>query len=310
VTGRGHGATPVGGENGGRHTVRLRGGRAGSVTQERLVAFGASYQRVTPNRKEMWRSLLCCRTVGTSVEGSGRTTAAFFDLDKTIIARSSTLAFAPLFYRHGLITRSQVCRGVVAQITFRLAGAGHNRMERIRDQVSALCCGWQADVVAQIVTDGLRQVIVPHVYSEARGLLTRHQRDGHDVVIVSTSGHEIVGPIGAMLGAVHVIATRLTVADGRYTGGVDFYAYGQAKADHVSALCAERGYQLGECFAYSDSVTDLPLLELVGHPHVVNPDRALRRVARARQWPELTFRQTGVAILAGHAADWSAGTGS
>jgi HAD superfamily hydrolase (TIGR01490 family) len=250
----------------------------------------------------MRRLPLCCRTVGASVESSGRTKAAFFDLDKTIIARSSTLAFAPSFYRHGLITRGQVCRGAVAQITFRLAGANHGRMERIRDQVSALCCGWQADVVAQIVTDGLRQTIVPHVYIEARSLLVRHQQNGHDVIIVSTSGQEIVGPIGAMLGATQVIATRLAVADGRYTGGVDFYAYGQAKADHARALSVERGYDLSECFAYSDSVTDLPLLELVGHPHVVNPDRALRRVARARRWPELTFRQTGVAVLARHGA--------
>ncbi len=251
-----------------------------------------------PNRKGFWCLPLCCRTVGTSVESAGRTTAAFFDLDKTIIARSSTLAFAPSFYRHGLITRSQVCRGAVAQLTFRLAGAGHDRMERIRDQVSALCCGWPADVVAQIVTDGLRQTIVPHVYAEARSLLAHHQREGHDVIIVSTSGQEIAGPIGAMLGATEVVATRLEVADGQYTGGVAFYAYGQAKADHVSTLAAARGYRLAECFAYSDSVTDLPLLELVGHPHVVNPDRALRKVARARSWPELTFRQTGTEVIA------------
>jgi HAD superfamily hydrolase (TIGR01490 family) len=245
-----------------------------------------------PNRIGIWCHPLCCRTVGTSVESSGRTTAAFFDLDKTIIARSSTLAFAPSFYRHGLITRGQVCRGAVAQLSFRMAGASHDRMERIRDQVSALCCGWRADVVAQIVTDGLRQTIVPHVYAEARSLLARHLRDGHDVIIVSTSGQEIAGPIGAMLGATEVIATRLEVADGRYTGSVAFYAYGQAKADHVSTLATKRGYQLADCFAYSDSVTDLPLLELVGHPHVVNPDRSLRKVARARRWPELTFRQT------------------
>jgi HAD superfamily hydrolase (TIGR01490 family) len=231
--------------------------------------------------------------VGTSVESSGRTTAAFFDLDKTIIARSSTLAFAPSFYRHGLITRSQVCRGVIAQVSFRLAGASHGRMERIRDQVSALCSGWSADVVAQIVTDGLRQIIAPHVYNEARSLLARHQQEGHDVVIITTSGQEIADPIGAMLGASQVIGTRLEVADGRYTGAVAFYAYGQAKADHARELAAHRGYRLADCFAYSDSVTDLPLLELVGHPHVVNPDRALRKVARSRCWPELTFRQTG-----------------
>jgi len=231
--------------------------------------------------------------VSTSVESSRTTTAAFFDLDKTIISKSSTLAFASSFYRHGLISKTQVCRGALAQLVFRLGGAGHSQMERIRDQVSALCCGWPADKVTQIVTEGLTQTIGPHVYCDARSLLASHQRDGHDVIIVSTSGQEIVGPIGAMLGVTAIVATRLQISDGRYTGSVDFYAYGQAKADHVRALAAERGYRLGDCFAYSDSVTDLPLLELVGHPHVVNPDRALRKVARARDWPELTFRQTG-----------------
>jgi HAD superfamily hydrolase (TIGR01490 family) len=231
--------------------------------------------------------------VATSVESTATTTAAFFDLDKTIISRSSTLAFAPAFYRHGLISKMQVCRGAVAQLTFRLAGAGPSQMERIRDQVSSVCSGWPADKVAQIVSDGLGQIISPHVYGEARSLLARHRHDGHDVVIVSTSGEEIVGPIGAMLGATDVIATRLAVANGRYTGGVEFYAYGQAKADHVRDLACQRGYLLADCFAYSDSVTDLPLLELVGHPHVVNPDRALRKVARSRRWPELSFRQTG-----------------
>ncbi len=185
--------------------------------------------------------------MGTTVEGSGRTTAAFFDLDKTIIARSSTLAFAPSFYRHGLITRGQVCRGAVAQLSFRLAGASHDRMERIRDQVSALCCGWPADVVAQIVTDGLRQTIVPHVYAEARSLLARHLQDGHDVIIVSTSGQEIAsGADPALMAGSHRghrdQASRFPTAE--YTGSVAFYAYGQAKADHVSALATSRGYQL------------------------------------------------------------------
>ena len=208
--------------------------------------------------------------MGTSVESSGRTTAAFFDLDKTIIARSSTLAFAPSFYRHGLITRSQVCRGAVAQLTFRLAGAGHGQMERIRDQVSALCSGWPADVVAQIVTDGLRQIIVPHVYAEARSLLARHQQDGHDVIIVSTSGQEIAGPIGAMLGATDVIATRLEVA----TAGTPAASPSTPTVrprQITSARWPPAWLPACDCFAYSDSVTDLPLLELVGHPHVVNP---------------------------------------
>jgi HAD superfamily hydrolase (TIGR01490 family) len=246
-----------------------------------------------PNRKGFWCLPLCCRTVGTSVESSGPTTAAFFDLDKTIISRSSALAFAPSFYRHGLINRAQVLRGACAQLSFRFGGAGHSQMERIRDQVSALCRGWPASKVARIVSDELDQTIGPYVYAEARSLLESHRRDGHDIVIVSTSGQEIVAPIGAMLGATEVIATRLEVADDRYTGLVEFYAYGQAKADHVRDLAAQRGYRLEDCYAYSDSVTDLPLLELVGRPHAVNPDRELRKVARMRGWPELAFSQTG-----------------
>jgi HAD superfamily hydrolase (TIGR01490 family) len=247
-----------------------------------------------PARKGIQTHPLCCRTVGTQVESGSRTTAAFFDLDKTIISRSSTLAFAPSFYRLGLISRTQVLRGAVAQLTFQLAGASHNRMERVRKQVSAMCRGWDANRIAQIVTENLADVIGPHVYSGARALVDGHLSDGHDVLIASTSGHEIVAPIGAMLGACAVVATRLEVAEGRYTGTVEFYAYGQAKADRVREVAAQRGYRLPDCYAYSDSVTDLPLLELVGHPHVVNPDRALRKIARTRGWPVLSFNQTAV----------------
>jgi HAD superfamily hydrolase (TIGR01490 family) len=247
-----------------------------------------------PARKGFAIHPLCCTTVGTPVEGSGRTTAAFFDLDKTIISRSSTLAFAPAFYRLGLITRSQVLRGACAQLTFRFSGASHYRMERVKNQVSGLCRGWDASQIAQIVTDGLAETIVPHVYAEARELLNGHLGNGHDVLIASTSGQEIVGPIATLLGACAVIATRLEIAEGRYTGSVAFYAYGQAKAERAREFATERGYRLTDCYAYSDSVTDLPLLELVGHPHVVNPDRALRRVAQTRGWPVLTFRRTGL----------------
>jgi len=187
----------------------------------------------------------------------------------------------------------QVLRGACAQLTFRLAGASHYRMDRVRDQLSQLCRGWDAAQIEQIVAENLDRVIGPHVYVEARELLDAHRREGHDVLIASTSGLEIVAPIAAMLGACGVVATRLEIAGGRYTGAVDCYAYGQAKADMVRELACERGYRLADCFAYTDSVTDLPLLELVGHPRVVNPDRVLRKVARARGWSALAFSQTG-----------------
>jgi len=233
--------------------------------------------------------VLCCRIVGRPVESAIPPIAAFFDLDKTIISRSSTLAFGPSFYRNGLISRSDVVRGALAQMAFRLGGASHRRMEKIRDQVSQACRGWPADRVSEIVSRNLHDLIVPHVYAEARALLTEHRTAGQDVIIVSTSGQEVVVPIGVLLGASSVIATRMEVADGHYTGQMEFYAYGEAKAEQVRALAADRGYSLPLCYAYSDSVTDLPMLEIVGNPRAVNPDRALRRIAQERGWPVLTF---------------------
>ena len=227
--------------------------------------------------------------MGTCVEGGSPTQAAFFDLDKTIISRSSTLAFASSFYRHGLISRTEAFRGACAQVVFRLGGASHSRMERIRAQVGELCRGWPADRVGEIVRRNLDEIIVPLVYPQAYTLLAAHHEAGRDVIIVSTSGQEMVKPIGALLGASGVIATRMAIADGRYTGEIEFYAYGEQKAARMRELAAERGYRLADCFGYSDSVTDLPMLEAVGHPHAVNPDRALRKIARERGWPVLAF---------------------
>jgi HAD superfamily hydrolase (TIGR01490 family) len=227
--------------------------------------------------------------VGSPVESTIHPIAAFFDLDKTIISRSSTLVFGPSFYRYGLISRGDVIRSAMAQVVFRLGGASHQRMEKIRDQVGQVCRGWPADRVAEIIARKLHELIVPHVYAEARALLTEHCTAGQDVIIVSTSGQEVVAPIGVLLGASLIIATRMEVADGHYTGQVEFYAYGEAKAEQVRLLAAERGYSLPHCYAYSDSVTDLPMLEIVGHPRAVNPDRALRRIAQQRGWPVLSF---------------------
>jgi len=231
----------------------------------------------------------------TSSEASTGATAAFFDLDKTLISRSSTLAFVPSFYRHGLITGMQAARGALAHLVFRLAGADHNQMEKIKEQVAKLSCGWQVERVAEIVAAHLADTIGPIIYAEARRLVDAHRHAGRDVIIVSTSGLEMVGPIGTMLGASAVIATKMRHADGRYTGELEFYAYGEAKAIRIRELSAERGYRLADCFAYSDSVTDLPMLEAVGHPHAVNPDRQLRKIAAERGWPVLAFELRQVA---------------
>ena len=108
-------------------------------------------------------------------------------------------------------------------------------------------------------------------------------------MIVSSSGFEVVEPIGAMLGADKVIATRMVVADGKYTGEVEEYVYGPHKATAITALAEAEGYLLKDSYGYSDSITDEPMLAAVGHPFAVNPDRALRRVATSRDWPVLDF---------------------
>ncbi len=216
-------------------------------------------------------------------------TAAFFDLDKTIIAKSSTLAFSRSFYRGGLINRRAVLRSGYAHLVYLVSGADHIKMERMREYLSSLSTGWDVQQVKDIVAEALYRLIDPIIYDEAATLIEQHHRAGRDVVIVSTSGAEVVHPIGEMLGADHVIATRMGVADGRYTGEIEYYAYAATKADAIVSLAADHGYDLSSCYAYTDSITDLPMLQAVGKPHAVNPDRALRREAQARQWPILVF---------------------
>jgi HAD superfamily hydrolase (TIGR01490 family) len=219
---------------------------------------------------------------------SGRQ-AAFFDLDKTIIAKSSTLAFSKPFQAGGLISRKALLRSVYSQFLYVVGGADHDQMEKMRRFMSELVAGWDVEVVREIVADTLHNIVDPLVYDEAVQLIEDHTGAGRDVVIVSTSGLEVVEPIGEMLGADHVVATRMGVAEGLYTGEIVYYAYGQEKANAVRTLADERGYDLEECYAYSDSATDVPMLEAVGHPFAVNPDKELRRVATARDWPILVF---------------------
>lgn len=216
-------------------------------------------------------------------------TAAFFDLDKTVIAKSSTLTFSKSFYQGGLINRRAVLRTAYAQFVFLVGGADHDQMERMRQYLSALCRGWNVAQVREIVAETLHELIDPLIYDEAASLIEEHHLAGRDVVIVSTSGAEVVGPIGDMLGADRVVATRMVVEDGCFTGEVEYYAYGPTKAEAIRDLARSEGYDLSRCYAYSDSATDVPMLEAVGHPHAVNPDRTLRKEAAAREWPVLTF---------------------
>jgi HAD superfamily hydrolase (TIGR01490 family) len=215
--------------------------------------------------------------------------AAFFDLDKTVIATSSTLAFSRPFYTGGLISRRSVLRSAYAQFVYAVGGADHDQMERMRAFLSQMCAGWPVQTVREIVADTVEHIVEPLVYGEAVTLIEQHREAGRDVVIVSASGSEVVEPIGDLLGADAVVATRMAVADGRYTGEIEFYAFADNKAAAIRDMAARMGYDLRASYAYSDSVTDLPMLETVGHPVVVNPDKELRRRAREEGWPVLRF---------------------
>ena len=215
--------------------------------------------------------------------------AAFLDLDKTIIAGSSSLAFRRPLRRHGLIDRRTMLRGAYAHFLLMFAGADAAFMATLRDRLTALCTGWDVATVQSIIAETLHEVVRPMVYAEAAAIISAHREQGRAVVLLSASGQEMVAPIAELVGADGFVASRMTVVDGRYTGQVEFYCYGEHKAAAARDIARDRGLDLAACYAYSDSITDLPLLETVGNPVAVNPDRALRREAERRGWPVLTF---------------------
>lgn len=231
-----------------------------------------------------------CDACHPQARDNRRVEAAFFDLDKTIIARSSPLALGRSFFREGLIGRSFLLKALYAQLVFHLMGADEEKMERMRMEAQQLTKGWEQERVLQVVTEVLEEVISPLIYAEALELMHDHREAGRLICIVSSSPEEIVKPLAEMLRVDHFIATRPAIEDGKYTGELDFYAYGPYKAEAIQALADDRGLDLSGSYAYTDSVTDLPMLELVGRPVVVNPDKDLRRIATERAWAIEWFR--------------------
>ena len=247
--------------------------------------------------------------------------AAFFDLDKTVIAKGSIPAFGRSLRRGGLVNRRVVLRALVGQLISLHLGADEHRLSRIRESMLTLAKGWPRDRVREIVRETLLETVEPLIYNEALELMEAHHRAGDRVYLVSASPEEIVVPLAELLGADGAIASAGEVdEDGRYTGKMAFYASGSGKAEAVRALAARTGLDLVESWAYSDSATDLPMLETVGHPVAVNPDRALARIARERGWETRQFTKpvrlrnhmtmraplltTGLALGAAAAALW------
>jgi len=216
--------------------------------------------------------------------------AAFFDLDKTVIAKASVVAFGTPLYRKGLISRRTLLRGLWGQLLYLHLGADEEKIARMRAAMLALTKGWDRLRVQAIVEEVLEAVVEPIIYGEALELMTAHRAEGRLVVIVSASPEEIVLPLGRYLGVDEAIASRpLVDSDGRYTGRMEFDAFGTAKVMAMKDLARRRGINLAASYAYSDSATDLPMLEVVGHPIAVNADRELARVAAERGWERRVF---------------------
>jgi HAD superfamily hydrolase (TIGR01490 family) len=216
--------------------------------------------------------------------------AAFFDLDKTVIAKASIAAFGRSFYQGGLINRRLVVRAVVSQIVYLHLGASEQKLARVRESMLTLTKGWDREQIRDIVREALEETVEPIIYAEALDLIEAHRAAGHKVYLVSASPEEIVQPLADHLGVDGAIASRAVVdEEGRYAGEMEFYAYGPFKAEAMEALALAEGLDLSESSAYSDSYTDLPMLEAVGHPVAVNPDRVLAKVAREREWEVMQF---------------------
>jgi HAD superfamily hydrolase (TIGR01490 family) len=165
-------------------------------------------------------------------------------------------------------------------------------MDRAKEGMLALIRGWDRAQVEEIIRGALAELIDPYIYLEALDLMDLHRALGRKVFIVSSSSEEVVRPLAEHLGKVEIIATRAKVDDeGRYTGELEFYCYGENKAVAIHEVAVRDDLDLSRSYAYSDSITDLPMLEAVGHPVAVNPDRDLRREAERRGWQIRYFRR-------------------
>ena len=216
--------------------------------------------------------------------------AAFFDLDRTLLRRSSALALAGPFRERGLISRWQMLRAAGWQLLFVARGASHESVRRAAEDGLRILAGYTPEELQTLVAEAMEPILKPLVYAEPLRLVEQHHERGEPVYIVSATLQEIVDAIAMDLGFDGALGTVVEVKDGKYTGRAVRSLHAEAKAECVRALAEREDFKLRECTAYSDSHTDLPFLEAVGHPIAVNPDRALRRIADEREWPVLEFK--------------------
>ena len=219
--------------------------------------------------------------------------AAFFDLDRTVLRKSSALALAGAFRERGLIDRRQLAKAAAWQVLFTARGLGAEATGRAVVDGVRLLRGLPTDELRQLVADSMENALKPLVYRDALELAAEHRACGERTYLVSAALQEIAEAIAAELGFDGAIGSLGETVDGAYTGRTLRACHGAEKAAAVRELSDREGIDLAASTAYSDGASDLPLLEAVGRAVAVNPDRELRRTASARGWEILDFRSKG-----------------
>jgi HAD superfamily hydrolase (TIGR01490 family) len=215
--------------------------------------------------------------------------AAFFDLDRTLIRRSSALALAGSFRERGMISRRELARAAYWQILFVARGADEEGIRAVAGRGLRVLAGFRPEEMQELVAGAMERVLKPLVYAEPLALVEHHRERGERVYIVSAALQEIVDALAEELGFDGALGTICEVENGVYTGRSLRVLHGEAKADAVRELAARDGLDLAASTAYSDSDSDVPFLEAVGHPVAANPDRKLRKIAAERGWPVVRF---------------------
>jgi HAD superfamily hydrolase (TIGR01490 family) len=232
------------------------------------------------------------RTSGGSDTGVRPVRAVFFDVDKTLLPGSSMYLFARGLYRRGFYDLRDIAGFAFGQLVFRLTGAeGRKGMEAAREQALAFIEGKRRDDLTQIGHDIVVEVIGPRIYPGMRRVIDEHHARGDRTYLVTAAPRELAKGIATYLGMDGALGTEAELVDGTYTGRLlGPVLHGPAKLDAVVRLADSHGFDLRQSSAYSDSVNDRPLLEGVGRPVAVNPDRYLRELAAERGWPVQDFR--------------------
>ena len=216
---------------------------------------------------------------------------AIFDLDKTIIDTSASLAYRRPMAERGLLNTGEALKMMAMLGNYMFTTHSEDSLESTKEALTRIIKDRESEPLRQVAQDALQEVITPFIYAEARELIEWHREQGHSIAIVTASASIMVQPIAKELGVDHLFATELEEKDGRFTGAVTHFNKGHAKVERIRELVAEHGYDLDESYAYSDAATDIPMLELVGNPVAVNPDRPLKKQATEESWPIKQFNR-------------------